>query len=97
MNCDLSLRFGLNVTVQASDQTPICDATVTAVDGTYTETLMPLPGGDCAYVGAGERAGTYRIRAEKTGFMAAERAGVVVEDGECHVEGQNVELTLTST
>lgn len=95
VNCTLLFAYGLNVRVEASDGTQICDATVTATEGSYSETLTA--GGDCNYLGAGERAGTYRIRAEKSGFNAAVQEDVVVDEDECHVMGENVELTMTST
>lgn len=94
-DCTLLLSFGLNVKVQSSDGTPICDAVVTASEGSYQETLNSF--GDCSYAGAGERAGTYTVRASKSGFQIAEQTGIEVEEDECHVIGESVTLTLTST
>ena len=87
--------FGLNVTVKDdATGTPICDATVTAVDGAYTETLQVQAfGGDCTYAGAGERAGNYTITATKSGFMNATQNAVVTAD-RCHVKGVEVPLRL---
>lgn len=88
--------YGLTVTVEEEDGTPICDAEVTATDGSYRETLQATPG-VCGYAGAGERAGTYLIRAERAGFQSAEIPNIVVTRDECHVEPEAVALTLTST
>ena len=95
--CTDLYAYGLNVTVSdGSTFQPVCDATVTAVDGEYTETLMPLPASSssCAYVGAGERPGTYTVTASKSGYMNGTQSNVkVVSDG-CHVAGVAVTLTL---
>ena len=86
-------RYGLNITVKAADGSPICDANVIATEGSYPETLQPLTV-QCTYVGAGERAGNYRIEVERTGFMKAVVSDVLVEAGECHVMGTAKEIVL---
>lgn len=96
LGCDDSLVWGITVEVKQSDQTPICDATVTAVDGDYTETLMAGFGDACTYFGAGERSGTYQLRVEKAGFVTETMNDVEVEDESCHVKPANVALTLNT-
>src|SRR5688572_23654555 len=65
--------FAYGLTVIVTDSTTgerICDATVTVTDGAFAETLEPpLQSETCAYVGAGERAGTYRVEATKPEFV----------------------------
>lgn len=49
----------------------ICDATVSATDGNYAETLTPFgDGGTCQYFGAYDRSGTYAIEASSAGRTA---------------------------
>jgi hypothetical protein len=76
----------------------VCNAMVTAGDGTYTETLRRADahGGGCRYQGASERAGTYSVRAEAAGFHPALVPSVHVRlttDG-CHVEPARVTIPL---
>ncbi len=95
--CTEEFAFGLNVTVtDAATGERVCDAVVTATEGDFSETLEVLPGDDCVYVGAGERAGTYRVEAAKAGFASAVQEDVVVGEDECHVVGEQVELALTA-
>jgi len=89
---------GLDVSVvdQSTNQ-PICDATVTAAEGAYSERLNM---GACRYSGAYERPGSYAIRAERPGFTArtvtAER--VVMSSGQCpHPVTIRTEIRLTPT
>jgi hypothetical protein len=79
-----------DVTVTIQDKTtgqPICDAQVTAVSGSYVETLKPnaFPTTECFYTGAGERAGVYNLTVTKDGFAPATRAAVKVDEDYCHV------------
>jgi hypothetical protein len=87
---------GLTVTVtNAGNSQPICDATVTATDGAYSETLQVF---GCTYVGAYERPGTYVVRAVREGFAPAERGSVSVarNDDACRtLEGAKVTMALT--
>lgn len=97
-NCTALFAYGLHVTVRedAMGSPRICDAIVTASDGDFEETLEPQgPASDCVYVGAGERAGTYRVEAAKDGYATVAEDGVVVAADECHVIGEAVDLVLT--
>lgn len=93
--CPAIATAGLDVSVtSASSSQPICDATVTAVEGSHSERLVPL---GCRYQGAYERPGTYTVRAERPGFAPLELNGVrvVMGTGECpHVQTVTVQLSL---
>ncbi|TMB31831.1 MAG: hypothetical protein E6J61_08675 [Deltaproteobacteria bacterium] len=77
----------------------VCAATVTATDGSYSETLnglLPPPedgGPPCAYVGAFERAGTYAIDASAEG-RETRATGIEVTKDSCHVIPRKVTLNL---
>ena len=93
--CTAIAAAGLSVGV-TNEQTgqAICDATVTATEGGYGETLFP---NGCRYVGAWERPGTYRVRAEAPGLAATTVTDVrvVMGTGECpHVEEVRLEVAL---
>ena len=93
--CPAIAQAGLDVSVLNDlNGQGICDASVTAVEGTYHENLPAL---SCRFVGAYERAGTYTVRAERVGFAAREVTNVRVRKGmgECpHVETVNVQIRL---
>ncbi len=91
-SCTMVAASGLNVTVvdDATGQ-PICDATVTAADGSFTETLEET---GCSFGGARERPGTYTVSAAKAGYTTASQSGVVVTADECHVRPVTVTLRL---
>jgi len=96
--CTTEFVYGLNVIV-LNDHTGarICDAAVTARDGSYLENLQPVEwsgAGNCQYQGAGERPGTYTVRAEAAGFAPSTVADVRISDNGCHVEPVNRTLRL---
>lgn len=79
--------YGLTVrVVDDTTQEPVCDATVTAVEGNHSETLSHLGSPDCRYVGALERPGAYHLTASREGYLLGSADGVTVSDGECHVD-----------
>lgn len=99
-SCLPYIAYGLGVSV-ASDQggALICDAVVSAREGTYSETLMPNTdsAGLCRYLGAIERAGTYSVHAEHAGFSSDTVADikVVSSGGDCpHVRPVEVTIRL---
>jgi len=96
--CTMEFRYGLNITVQDSlSKKPICDATVQAKDGNYVETLEQFSTGDpCVYVGAGERAGTYSITVQKTGYTPKTTDNLIVEKKDCHVTGIVTTISIDS-
>jgi hypothetical protein len=94
--CTAIAVSALNVTVrdQATSQR-ICDATVTASLGSTTYTLRPqgVPD-DCTYAGAEEVAGTFEVRATRSGYEAGTASGVRVTADECHVIPARVTIDL---
>jgi hypothetical protein len=94
--CAAYAAAGLAVTVTNADSgQPICDATVTATDGAYRETLFAV---SCTYTGAYERAGTYVVRAARDGFTPKEVGSVqvVMGGGDCpHVQERRVAVSLS--
>jgi hypothetical protein len=93
--CPAIAVAGLDVQVldNATSQ-PLCDAIVTASEGTVSERLMANA---CRYQGAFERPGIYTVRAERAGFAPLELSGVrvVMNTEPCpHVETVTVVLRL---
>lgn len=97
LSCTDIFFYGLTVTIKddATDQT-ICDATVSAVDGAYSEQLMPqsIGASGCTYGGAGERAGTYILTAKKSGYQDTVKTDNVVTADACHVKPITVALRM---
>jgi hypothetical protein len=94
--CPAIATAGLDVGV-ASERTgePLCDATVTATDGSYSEQLAPV---SCRYFGAFEGPATYVLRAERAGFQAKEVRDVRVSmgTGQCpHVNVVHLDIQLS--
>ena len=90
--------YGLNVIVlDASTGNPIFqDIEVKAVDGTYQEILELVPSSEYAFVGAGERAGTYVVTITKAGYQTYTSAPIVLTRDECHVIPQSLTVNLQS-
>jgi hypothetical protein len=83
--CAIAVGLDAGVT---DDQTgaQICDATVTAIDGSYSEELQTTTDATgCRYRGAFSRAGFYSVRAEREGFlpMTLSNVRVVMGKGRC--------------
>ncbi len=94
--CTAFAAAGLNVAVtNAATGQPICDATVTATEGAYSERLLE---GACSFAGAIERPGTYVVRAEREGFVPKDVPQVqVVMDGKPCPHVQQVRLAIALT
>jgi hypothetical protein len=94
--CPAIAQAGLDVSViNELNGQGICDASVTAVDGMYRESL---PGFSCRFVGAYERPGTYTLRAERAGYATREvtNVSVTMGTGDCpHVQTASVVIRLT--
>jgi hypothetical protein len=78
-------------------------ATVVVSDGVYSDTLKPrilIPDENnreliaMTVAGAGERAGTYRVRVLVPGYHVWIRSGITVSDGECHVQTRKVSARM---
>jgi hypothetical protein len=80
--------------LQASDGSRVCDATVTARDGTFSEVLAKF--GDatnCTYSGVYERPGTYGLDVV-SGARTKNVGGITATADECHVMGREIVVTL---
>ncbi|HEV2145927.1 MAG TPA: hypothetical protein VGR37_00775 [Longimicrobiaceae bacterium] len=71
-------------------------ATVIVRDGTYADTAH-VPAGMSSAGLAHERAGVYEVVVRKFGYTDWKRAGVAVEDGECHVRTVRLRADLQPT
>jgi hypothetical protein len=92
--CTANAIAALTVTVLDSSGARVCDATVVAHDGTFSETLMSLDyDTSCTYAGAWERRGTYTIDVA-SGSKSKTVSNIVVTGDECHVNGQVLTVTL---
>ena len=96
--CTQQFVYGLNVIVlDATTGNPIFqDIEVKAIDGTYQEILELVPGLEYAFVGAGERAGTYVVTVTKAGYQTYTSAPIVLTRDECHVISQSLTVNLQS-
>jgi len=64
----------------------LCDATITVIDGAFTQELRPFPAvTECTYSGPTERAGQYEVRVTRSGYVPATMTNVRVTADECHV------------
>ena len=94
--CTAVATAGLSVSVtNAATAGAICDATVTASDGSSSEVLILA---SCTFVGAFERPGTYVVRVEHSGFVAKEinQVTVVMGTGTCpHVQEVRLAVSLS--
>lgn len=93
-DCSSVALLGLSVRVQDPSGAEVCDATVTATDGDYSEVLSA--GGaaqNCVFFGAVERPGTYIVTAE-AGGVTGTVPGVKVKSDECHVITEEVTVKL---
>jgi hypothetical protein len=88
-------NFGVTV-VDASSGQRICDATVSATETSSGSSMALTPFGgssDCTYSGGFyERAGTFSLSVQKSGYVTATQSGVVVTKGVCNVS--TVPLTI---
>lgn len=97
--CSLEARAGVNVALtDAVTKRPICDATVVISDGTGYTDSPPSVGPECIYGGASERPGTYKVEVTHPSYATATREGigVAMDDVQCHVVAQRVELELSA-
>jgi len=94
--CPAIAAAGLLVDVtNAATAQPLCDATVIAADGAYSQRLQAL---SCRYLGAYDRPGTYAIAVSRPAFASKEVSSVrvVLGGGQCpHVEETHVSVALT--
>ncbi|MDH5282870.1 MAG: carboxypeptidase-like regulatory domain-containing protein [Gemmatimonadota bacterium] len=90
--CSAHIQMGIEVEVRDSlDDSPRASiARGVAVEGAYSDSLMPFRsdglGTLISLAGAPERAGTYSVFLEAPGYQPWSKAGVKVNDSECHVQ-----------
>ena len=93
--CDAVLKAGIVVSLidGATGNTLAGDVTVTATEGSYTETVNPppVPAGSRTVFLANERPGTYRVEVQAPGYVTWVAPSVRVTHDGCHVE--TVQLT----
>jgi hypothetical protein len=76
----------------------ICDASVTAAEGSFSEVLRTFPAGtECTYSGPTERAGVYEVRVSRAGYAPTTTSNVRVTRDECHVIPVRITVTLNRT
>ena len=93
-DCDSVGRAAVAVRVEDSVGQQVCDATVTAIDGEFSEELVSSGGsGDCAYHGVYERPGTYRLEASAGNATGVVEGVEVRRTGRCDVL-QTVEVAV---
>jgi len=91
-SCDDSATASLTVYVTDASGSRVCDAEVTATDGSEVFTLEPF---DCSYGGPWERSGIFVVHVSHDGRTAASDA-VEIRSGECHVKGKRVDLIVSA-
>ncbi len=86
--CTTEARAAISVSaIDADTRTPVTGWHGIVRDGDYRDSLRF---GGAAY----ERAGTYTVTIEAVGYQTWTRGGIVVTDGECHVNGVSVVAEL---
>lgn len=101
--CTEVALYAIKVKVyDAATNAVLCGAIVVARDGAFSETLREDPAlttagvrDGCVYSGATERAGTYDVDVQASGYLAQTVRGIVVAAGDCHVDSQSVYVSLT--
>ena len=84
--CTTELVPGIRVLIDED----LTNVTVTATEGSFTETVTVAPGAALALL-VHERPGTYRVEVRAPGHESWVATAVRVEEDDCHVE--TVELT----
>src|SRR5262245_23168379 len=93
-DCTAVAKASLLVTVVTPLNVRVCDATVTATDGSFSvELLRVADGSSCAFVGPWERTGTYSIEAHH-GDAVGRLDDVKVATDACHVRTRHMMVTL---
>ena len=101
--CTAELRSSFLVTVVNRAGRPVCDASVTVRDGTFSATLQPFGGrraspppetqGGCDYTGPYDWKGTYSLEVH-TENNSKSLLGLKVSADECHVITRRVTVRL---
>jgi hypothetical protein len=91
--CTAEARFSLVVTVVDASGKRVCNASVTARDGTFSAVLHGVSGPGCTYFGVPERKGTYSLSV-RDGTTNKTLDGVKVSADACHVHPRGVTVAL---
>ena len=100
MSCTASVEPAMVVSVEDSlDGSPVAaEATALAVDGAFGEALRPhghnTVGELTSLAGPDERAGTYMVTVDKTGYAEWRQTDIRVTADECHVRTVNLTARL---
>ncbi len=81
------------VTVLNTRGSQVCDAIVTATDGSYSARLTGPSGPPCPYIGAPERSGNYTVPV-RLGPLSTTVPNVRVTRDQCHVHPQYPTITI---
>lgn len=94
--CTTEAAAGLNVTVKdaETEQFLYDEASVVAVDGSYSETLTLIGGVSPVFIGAWEREGSYIITVTHKGYTTYVSEVITVVSDECHVIPRFLEVSL---
>lgn len=98
--CTAQFVYGINVTVTRGDTGEAvtqAGLTLEDLDSDYAEAMIESPSGSGVFVGAGERAGRYRLIITAGGFVQRVIDEVVVEDDGCHVIPVALDVELSTT
>jgi hypothetical protein len=93
--CKTFAAAGLSVSVVDVSGKPVCDAEVTATDGSFSEVLRSSSpdAQPCLYIGVFERIGTYTLTATATGQRGVMNNLRVSKDA-CHVKTLTPIITI---
>jgi hypothetical protein len=84
--CTAIATWSFRVQVEdSSNGARICDADVTASDGSMATRLTSLGEPDCTYAGVVEQLGTFKITTQKTGYRPSTTMITVDQSDGCHV------------
>ncbi len=88
---EIDPTFSITIT-NTSTGAPVEDVTITVMDDTFTSVLNEVSPG--VYEGPNERAGSYQIRIEKTGFQTIITAEITPGEDECGLVTEVLEFEL---
>lgn len=92
--CTAVYAYGLTVHLKdASTGAKITNATLTLVDGDYSEVMTTFEAG--TYIGAGERGGRYTLTAAAPGYETRVIDNILITEDICHVIGISLDVELT--
>jgi hypothetical protein len=94
--CTALYAYGVSAEVTDADTgAAIGNAVLKLYDGKYEETMQNYF--ENTHVGAGERAGTYKLVASAPGYETQTIEDIVVTADECHVKGVAVAVKLRAS